>query len=131
MQADWPFFHDFNRVFTWDMRVSSASKSFQLEFPAPGMRQIQSQEQCPDKHTYSLLMYVRAGPINLGTFCQNGTISRVQLVWKGRLTLEVPKETSLKSFSFSYSEATGKEQQSTRSLALSTHFILIKVMVES
>ncbi|MCJ8746509.1 hypothetical protein PDJAM_G00142690 [Pangasius djambal] len=107
IQADWSFFQDFNRTFTWDMRVSSSTKSFQLEFPAPGMRQIQSLEQCPDKHTYSILTYVRAGPVKLGTFCQNGTITRIQVVWKGRITLEVPRETTLSSFSFKYSEAIG------------------------
>lgn len=112
IQTDWPFFQDFNRTFTWDMRVSSFSKSFQLEFPAPGMKQIQSKEQCPDKHTYSLLMYLRAGPMDLGTFCQNGTITRVLFLWKGRLTLVVPKNISLNLFSFNYAEATGKDEQS-------------------
>lgn len=84
-------------------------------------------DQCPDKHTYSLLMYVRAGPVKLGTFCQNGIITRIQFLWKGRITLLVPKETTLNSFSFKYSEATGKEQQSTHSLTLNNHFILVRV----
>lgn len=129
IQADWPFFQDFSRIFTWELRVSAITKSYQLEFPAPGMRQIQSLEQCPDKHTYSLLMYVRAGPVNLGTFCQNGAISRIQVPWRGRITLEVPGETTLSSYSFKYTEANGKEQQSTYSLALSDHFILVRVAV--
>ncbi|KAK3512048.1 hypothetical protein QTP70_028651 [Hemibagrus guttatus] len=107
IQADWSTFQDFNRTFTWDLKVKS-SKSFQLEFPAPGIRQIQSSEQCPDKQDiYSLLMYLRSGPVNLGKFCQNGTITRIQIVWKGRITLEVPRETTLSSFAIKYSEAVG------------------------
>ncbi|KAI5091553.1 CUB domain-containing protein 1-like [Silurus meridionalis] len=107
IQADWSFFQDFKRVFTWDLRFKSSTRSFQLEFPGPGMRQIQSSEQCPDNHTYSILMYLRAGPMNLGKFCQNGTITRIQILWKWRLTLEVPKETTLSQFSFKYSEVVG------------------------
>ncbi|XP_047664067.1 CUB domain-containing protein 1 [Tachysurus fulvidraco] len=104
IQADWSTFQDFNRIFTWDMKVE-ASKSFQLEFPASGMRQIQSSEECADKQVYSLLMYSRDGPVNLGKFCQNGTITRMQVVWKGRLTLEVGKGTTPSSFAIKYSEA--------------------------
>ncbi|KAF4077797.1 hypothetical protein AMELA_G00211840 [Ameiurus melas] len=107
IQADWPFFRDFNRIFTWELKLSAITKSYQLEFPAPGMRQIQSLEQCPDKHTYSLLMYTRTGIVNLGTFCQNGTITRIQVPWKGRITLEVPGETTLSSYFFKYTEAIG------------------------
>uniref|UniRef100_A0A3B4CEX9 CUB domain containing protein 1a n=1 Tax=Pygocentrus nattereri TaxID=42514 RepID=A0A3B4CEX9_PYGNA len=69
-------FRDFDRTFTWDMKVVS-SMAFQLDFPAPGMRQIPSSDHCPDKHTYTILMYARAGTVSLGTFCRNGTISRI------------------------------------------------------
>lgn len=130
IQANWPFFQDFDREFVWYIRVSSVFESFQFEFPAAGMRQIPSSEQCPDKHTYSLLMYMRKGPMNLGTFCENGTITRIQFLWRGRLSLKVPKDTTLGSFSFRYSKATGKEQKSTHSLTLSNHFILVRVAVD-
>ncbi|KAK2836761.1 hypothetical protein Q7C36_014630 [Tachysurus vachellii] len=106
IRADWSTFQDFNRTFTWKMKVTYP-KSFQLEFPAPGLRQIQSLEQCPDKHFYSLLMYLRAGPVNFGKFCQNGTITRIQIVWKGRITLKVPSGTTPSSFAIKYSEAVG------------------------
>uniref|UniRef100_A0A4W4E665 CUB domain containing protein 1a n=1 Tax=Electrophorus electricus TaxID=8005 RepID=A0A4W4E665_ELEEL len=67
---------DFKQIFTWDLKVSPA-KAFQLDFPASGMKQIQSLEQCLDKHTYTILMYSRAGTVPIGTFCRTGTITRI------------------------------------------------------
>ncbi|KAL6457339.1 hypothetical protein MHYP_G00343020 [Metynnis hypsauchen] len=99
-------FEDFDRTFTWDMKVAP-SMAFQLDFPAPGMRQIPSSDHCPDKHTYTILMYARAGAVSLGTFCRNGTISRMQVLYKGRVTLEVPRDTDLISSDFKYSRTSG------------------------
>ncbi|KAK1805272.1 hypothetical protein P4O66_019622 [Electrophorus voltai] len=97
---------DFKQIFTWDLKVSPA-KAFQLDFPASGMKQIQSLEQCLDKHTYTILMYLRAGTVPIGTFCRTGTITRMQVLWKGRVSLEVPRDTVLIPSDFKYSEAVG------------------------
>ncbi|XP_076850135.1 CUB domain-containing protein 1 [Brachyhypopomus gauderio] len=94
---------NFDRFFTWDLKVSP-TKAFQLDFPAPGMKQIQSSEQCLDKHTYTIVTYSRAGTVNIGTFCQTGTVSRMQFLWKGRVSLAVPRGTVLNSPDFNYSE---------------------------
>ncbi|XP_051991080.1 CUB domain-containing protein 1-like [Xyrauchen texanus] len=95
-------FLEFTRTFTWDLKVPE-SKTFQLDFPAPGLRQIKPSEPCPNKHTYTLIAYQRTGPTSIGTFCQNGTISRIQVLHKGRVSLEVPKGTDLNPSDFKVS----------------------------
>uniref|UniRef100_A0A671PWR0 CUB domain containing protein 1a n=1 Tax=Sinocyclocheilus anshuiensis TaxID=1608454 RepID=A0A671PWR0_9TELE len=95
-------FLEFSRTFTWDLKVLSG-RMFQLDFPSPGMRQIKPSESCPDKHTYTIITYQRAGPANIGTFCGNGTISRIQVLYKGRVALEVPKGTDLNPSNFKVS----------------------------
>uniref|UniRef100_A0A8C1N397 CUB domain containing protein 1a n=1 Tax=Cyprinus carpio TaxID=7962 RepID=A0A8C1N397_CYPCA len=87
-------FLEFTRTFNWHLKVQSG-KMFQLDFPSPGMRQIKPSESCPDKHTYIITTYQRVGLTNIGSFCRNGTISRIQVLYKGRVTLEVPKGTDL------------------------------------
>uniref|UniRef100_W5KVN6 CUB domain containing protein 1a n=1 Tax=Astyanax mexicanus TaxID=7994 RepID=W5KVN6_ASTMX len=105
IHSDASFFPDFSKTFIWDLKVSSV-KSFQLDFPEPGMRQIPSGDLCPDKHTYSVVMYQR-GTVGVGTFCRNGTVTRMQIPYKGRVTLAVPKDTPLIQSDFIYSETTG------------------------
>lgn len=95
-------FLEFSRAFTWDLKVQSG-RMFQLDFPSPGMRQIKTSESCPDKHTYTIITYQRAGPVSIGSFCRNGTISRIQVLYKGRVTLEVPKGTDLTPSNFKVS----------------------------
>uniref|UniRef100_A0A3B3BPL9 CUB domain containing protein 1a n=1 Tax=Oryzias melastigma TaxID=30732 RepID=A0A3B3BPL9_ORYME len=70
-------FSNFNRTFTWDLKVES-SQTFQLDFPKPGMRQIPEEETCPDDHTYSVVAYLRSGPTSIGTFCKGGPVTTVQ-----------------------------------------------------
>lgn len=95
-------FLEFNRTFNWDLKVQSG-KMFQLDFPAPGMKQIKPSESCPDKHTYTIITYQRMGPISVGKFCRNGTISRIQVLYRGRVSLEVPKDTELNPSDFKVS----------------------------
>ncbi|XP_050993179.1 CUB domain-containing protein 1-like [Labeo rohita] len=92
-------FLEFTRTFTWDLKVQSG-RMLQLDFPSPGMRQIKPSESCPDKHTYTIITYQRAGPANIGTFCRKGTISRIQVLYRGRVILEVPKGTALSPSDF-------------------------------
>lgn len=107
IHTEFPFFNDFNRTFIWDLKVSPTNV-FQLDFPASGMRQIPSSEKCPDKHTYSVLMYLR-GAVSVGTFCQSGPISRMRVLYKGRVSLEVAGGTPLNASDFKYSETSGKK----------------------
>lgn len=97
-------FLEFSRTFNWDLKVLQ-NQMFQLDFPAPGMRQIKPSESCPDKHTYTIIAYKRSGPNSIGTFCRNGTISRIQALFKGRVSLEVPIDTDLNPYDFKVSTA--------------------------
>ncbi|XP_028820692.1 CUB domain-containing protein 1-like [Denticeps clupeoides] len=89
IHADSAHFPDFSRSFTWDVKVPS-SMLFQLDFPDPGMRQISPSDTCPDQHTFTIILYQRTGVTNIGTFCRNGTISHIQIRYKGRVTLSLP-----------------------------------------
>ncbi|KAL3043692.1 hypothetical protein OYC64_003534 [Pagothenia borchgrevinki] len=99
VQAESSLFPDFNRTFTWDLKVV-ATKAFQLDFPEPGMRQIPNEETCPDEHTYSLVTYLRKGPATIGTFCKGGTVTTVLARYKGRMSLQVPGDRKLDPIDF-------------------------------
>lgn len=94
VQSESPLFSDFNRTFTWDLKVDS-SRAFQLDLPETGMRQIPNGETCPSDHTYSVVAYVRTGPATVGTFCKGGTVTSIMARYKGRLSLRVPGNTTM------------------------------------
>ncbi|XP_059206765.1 CUB domain-containing protein 1 isoform X2 [Centropristis striata] len=94
VQAESSLFPEFNRTFTWDLKVV-ATRAFQLDFPEPGMRQIPNEETCPDEHTYSIITYLRAGPTTIGTFCKGGTVTSILARYKGRMSLQVPGDRKM------------------------------------
>ncbi|XP_035039349.2 CUB domain-containing protein 1 [Hippoglossus stenolepis] len=98
VQAESSLFPDFNRTFTWDMKVV-ATRAFQLDFPETGMRQIPNKEACPDGHTYTLITYLR-GVTTVGTFCKGGTVTTILARYKGRVSLEVAGDTKLDPVDF-------------------------------
>ncbi|XP_008279124.1 CUB domain-containing protein 1 [Stegastes partitus] len=102
VQPESSLFPDFNRTFTWDLKVVS-TRAFQLDFPEPGMRQIPNEETCPDEHTYSLVIYLRSGPATIGTFCKGGTVSTIMARYKGRVVLRVPGDAKLDPVDFKLS----------------------------
>ncbi|RVE67108.1 hypothetical protein OJAV_G00114840 [Oryzias javanicus] len=95
-------FSNFNRTFTWDLKVGQ-SQTFQLDFPKPGMRQIPEEETCPDDHTYSVVTYLRTGPTSIGTFCKGGSVTTVQVRFKGRVALQVPGKVKVDPVDFKVS----------------------------
>lgn len=99
VQAESSLFPDFNRTFTWDLKVVS-TRAFQLDFPEPGMRQISNKETCPDEHTYSLVTYLRTGRAIVGTFCKGGTVTTILAKYKGRVSLQVPGNTKMDPVDF-------------------------------
>uniref|UniRef100_UPI0037E90619 CUB domain-containing protein 1 n=1 Tax=Semicossyphus pulcher TaxID=241346 RepID=UPI0037E90619 len=94
VQAESSLFPDFNRTFTWDLKIVS-TRAFQLDFPESGMRQIPNEENCPDGHTYSLVTYLRTGPATIGTFCKGGPVTTILTRYKGRVTLQVPGDRKM------------------------------------
>ncbi|KAM8884982.1 CUB domain-containing protein 1 [Synchiropus picturatus] len=99
VQPESSLFPDFDRTFTWDLKVIS-TRTFQLDFPPPGMGQIPNKDTCPDGHTYSLITYLRTGPATIGTFCKGGTVTTIQARYKGRVSLDVPGDRSLDAVDF-------------------------------
>ncbi|XP_037330983.2 CUB domain-containing protein 1 isoform X1 [Pungitius pungitius] len=99
VQAESSLFPDFNRTFTWDLKVVS-TRAFQLDFPELGMRQIPNKEICPDEHTYSIVTYLRRGPATIGTFCKGGTVTTILARYKGRVSLQVPGNRKLDPVDF-------------------------------
>lgn len=77
-----------------------ATRAFQLDFPEPGMKQIPNGETCPDEHTYSLITYLRTGLVTIGTFCKGGTVTTIQVRYKGRMSLQVPGDRKLDPVDF-------------------------------
>ncbi|XP_072304171.1 CUB domain-containing protein 1 [Eucyclogobius newberryi] len=102
LQTEFSMFPDFNRTFIWDLKVVP-TQAFQLDFPEPGMRQIPNKHFCPDKHTYSVVTYLRTGPATIGTFCKGGAVSSVLVRYKGRMFLEVPGGQKLDPVDFKFS----------------------------
>ncbi|XP_019906071.2 CUB domain-containing protein 1 isoform X2 [Esox lucius] len=90
---------DFNRTFTWDLK-GPPGRSFQLDFPLSGMRQIPPSKTCPDNHTYTITTYQRTGAATIGVFCQGDTVTTVQVLFKGRVSLEVPGNQKLEPLEF-------------------------------
>uniref|UniRef100_A0A3Q3AKK9 CUB domain containing protein 1a n=1 Tax=Kryptolebias marmoratus TaxID=37003 RepID=A0A3Q3AKK9_KRYMA len=86
VHAENTFFPDFNRTFTWDLKIVS-TQAVQLDFPEPGMRQISNEEMCPDDHTYSVIVYLRSGPANIGNFCKGGPVTTILALYRGRVDL--------------------------------------------
>ncbi|TNN61844.1 CUB domain-containing protein 1 [Liparis tanakae] len=113
VQAESSLFPDFNRTFTWDLKVAS-TRAFQLDFPEPGMRQIPNEDTCPDEHTYSIVAYLRTGPATVCTFCKGGTVTAIAVLYKGRLYLQVPGNRKLEPVDIKLSLPRG---------ASDTHFI--------
>uniref|UniRef100_A0A8C5GCQ0 CUB domain-containing protein 1-like n=2 Tax=Gouania willdenowi TaxID=441366 RepID=A0A8C5GCQ0_GOUWI len=99
VQAETLLFPDFNRTFTWDLKVV-ATRAFQLDFPELGMRQIPNEETCPSDHTYSVIIYLRTGPATVGTFCKGGPITTILARYKGRMVLHVPGDGKLDPVDF-------------------------------
>ncbi|MEQ2192497.1 hypothetical protein XENOCAPTIV_012530, partial [Xenoophorus captivus] len=83
------FFPDFNRTFVFDFKVV-ATRAFQMVFEKTGLRQIPNGETCPDDHTYSVIIFLRTGLTNIGTFCKGGHVTNILARYKGRLILKVP-----------------------------------------
>ncbi|XP_077362600.1 CUB domain-containing protein 1 isoform X2 [Festucalex cinctus] len=102
VQAESSHFPDFDRTFTWDLKVSS-TRAFQLDFPELGMQQIDNEKTCPDGHTYVLVTYLRTGPATIGTFCKGGSVTSIQVRYKGRISLQVPKDRKLDPVDFKLS----------------------------
>ncbi|XP_056876742.1 CUB domain-containing protein 1-like [Takifugu flavidus] len=102
VRAESSLFPNFNQTFTWDLSVKP-TQALQLDVPEAGMHQIPNGDTCPDEHTYSLVTYLRSGPATIGTFCTGGTITSIMVLYKARMTLQVPGNRKLEPVDFKLS----------------------------
>ncbi|XP_054563984.1 CUB domain-containing protein 1 isoform X1 [Eptesicus fuscus] len=78
-----------NRTFIWDVQAGK-STSLELRFSRPRLRQIGRGESCPDRVTYTISGHIGATEVRIGTFCSNGTVSRIKMQESIKITLQLP-----------------------------------------
>ncbi|KAG7261888.1 hypothetical protein CRUP_006304 [Coryphaenoides rupestris] len=84
------------------MKVPS-TQTVQMDFPEPGLIEVSRGASCADGHTYSLVTYLRSGPATIGTYCQGGPLSSIQVRYKARMNLVVPGDQTLDTRDFKLS----------------------------
>ncbi|KAM9185930.1 CUB domain-containing protein 1 [Dugong dugon] len=78
-----------NRTFIWDVKAHK-SVGLELQFSVPHLRQIGPGESCPDGVTYSVNGRIDTTSVRIGTFCSNGTVSRIKMQEGVKMTLQLP-----------------------------------------
>ncbi|XP_043823430.1 CUB domain-containing protein 1 [Dromiciops gliroides] len=78
-----------NRTFTWIVKASPRV-GLELQFSSPRLKQIGPGDTCPDLVTYNISGSIEKTAFNIGTFCSNGTISRIKVQGGVKLALYLP-----------------------------------------
>ena len=78
-----------NRTFIWDVRAHK-SIGLELQFATPRLRQIGPGESCADGVTHSISGHIDATEVRIGTFCSNGTVSRIKMQEGVKMALHLP-----------------------------------------
>ncbi|NXP52286.1 CDCP1 protein, partial [Heliornis fulica] len=89
-----------NRTFTWDVKASTKA-GLELKFSTPWLRQIEPGETCPDSVSYNINSCIDSSTVNIGTFCRNGSVSRVKLLGGVIMSLHLPWDSPLTTSGFS------------------------------
>ncbi|XP_075684351.1 CUB domain-containing protein 1 [Rhinoderma darwinii] len=84
-----------NRTYVWNI-LTSKNNGLVLGFSTPWLRQIHPSSMCSDLVSFKISTYVRDSSYNLGTFCRNGTITRVKVQERGVIALSVPWNVNIK-----------------------------------
>ncbi|NXG70748.1 CDCP1 protein, partial [Baryphthengus martii] len=88
-----------NRTFLWDVKASTKA-GLELKFSTPWLRQIEPGETCPDFVSYRIDSCIDAATVNIGTFCRNGSVSRVKLLGGVVMALRLPWDSPLTASGF-------------------------------
>ncbi|MEE6465813.1 hypothetical protein FKM82_006710 [Ascaphus truei] len=88
-----------NRTFSWHV-ATARNMGLELNFSTPWLRQINSSDKCPDLVTFDISTSLRNSPVNIGTFCRNGTVSRIKVQGGGIVALYLPWYESLTQSGF-------------------------------
>ncbi|XP_057561531.1 CUB domain-containing protein 1 [Hippopotamus amphibius kiboko] len=78
-----------NRTFIWDVKANK-NIGLELQFSLPRLRQIGLGESCPDGVTHSISGRIGATLVRIGTFCSNGTVSRIKMQEGVKMALDFP-----------------------------------------
>lgn len=78
-----------NRTFIWDVQAHK-SIGLELQFSTPRLRQIGPGDSCPDGVTHSISGRIDATAVRIGTFCSNGTVSRIKMQGGVQMALHLP-----------------------------------------
>uniref|UniRef100_F7F146 CUB domain containing protein 1 n=1 Tax=Callithrix jacchus TaxID=9483 RepID=F7F146_CALJA len=78
-----------NKTFIWDVKAHK-SIGLELQFSIPRLRQIGPGESCPDGVTHSISGRIDATVVRIGTFCSNGTVSRIKMQEGVKMALHLP-----------------------------------------
>ncbi|XP_019392812.1 PREDICTED: CUB domain-containing protein 1 [Crocodylus porosus] len=88
-----------NKTFIWNVKASK-KVGLQLKFSTPWLRQIGPTETCPDLVTYNIRNCIDTTTVNIGTFCRNGSVSRVKVQGGVIMSLQIPWNASLTTSGF-------------------------------
>ncbi|NXH10823.1 CDCP1 protein, partial [Bucco capensis] len=88
-----------NRTFIWDVKASTKA-GLELKFSTPWLRQIEPGEVCSDFVSYNINSCIDKATVNIGTFCRNGSVSRVKLLGGVLMSLYLPWDSSLTTSGF-------------------------------
>ncbi|KAM3927774.1 CUB domain-containing protein 1 [Leptodactylus fuscus] len=89
-----------NRTFIWNISTSK-NNGLVLGFSTPWLRQIHPSSLCSELVSFKVSTYVRDSSYNIGTFCRNGTITRIKVQEKGVIALSLPWNVNIKDPGFS------------------------------
>ncbi|KAM4857266.1 CUB domain-containing protein 1 [Urocitellus parryii] len=78
-----------NRTFIWDVKAHKRI-GLELQFSLPRLRQIGPGESCADGVTHSISGRIDATVVRIGTFCSNGTVSRIKMQEGVKMALHLP-----------------------------------------
>ncbi|NXU87639.1 CDCP1 protein, partial [Xiphorhynchus elegans] len=94
-----------DRTYTWDVRASTKA-GLELKFSTPWLRQIEPGGTCPDFLSYNIHSRIDEATVNIGTFCRNGSVSRVKLLGGVVLSLHLPWNSPLTTSGFNIANRT-------------------------
>ncbi|NXI86216.1 CDCP1 protein, partial [Rhipidura dahli] len=88
-----------NRTYIWDVKASTKA-GLELKFSTPWLRQLEPGQTCPDSISYNINSCIDNATVNIGTFCRNGSVSRVKLLGGVVMSLHLPWHSLLTTSGF-------------------------------
>ncbi|XP_054848078.1 CUB domain-containing protein 1 [Eublepharis macularius] len=87
-----------NRTFIWDVKADR-KHALVLKF-ATWLRQVEPGDTCQDQVVYKIGSRFDASTVNIGSFCKNGSVSRVKVQGEVIMTLQLPWDSKLNTSGF-------------------------------